>query len=302
MTTPADLIGHVLLGSYRVLSVLGQGAMGTVYEAEHSATGRRVAVKTLRPDIGAVPGGASRRLEREGTAAAALHHPNIIEVEALGALDDGRLFLVMELARGVVLGDVVAAGPLHPRRALVIIRQVLEAVGFAHRLGFIHRDLKPDNIMLVSMGAPGAEFERVKVLDFGLVKLIGAAAAFDAEKLTETGLTFGTPAYIAPEQALGRPVDGRNDLYSLGVTLFEMLTGRRPFVSRDNLGLLKMHVSVVPPTLRETAGELPWCTAQMEHVIVKALEKQPDDRFATAAEMIAAVDRAFLSIQDLPEP
>ena len=284
------MIGTLLDGRYRLDEKLGQGGIGAVYRAEHVRTGRTVAVKVLLPEW-AQAGGMAARFEREARAAGFLKHPNIVEVIALGRVEGGPLYLVMELVTGASVGDAVDDGAFAPPRALSIARQALRGIGFAHQHGFIHRDLKPDNLMLV--GPPGGEV--VKVLDFGLVKLVGLAAAeLGAEKLTATGMVFGTPVYMAPEQALGRGVDHRADLYSLGLILFEMLCGMPPFYSEDSSAVLRMHLGAPRPRLSERgfAGATP----ELESLIAQALAVRADDRFQSAAEMLAAVDAAAASL------
>src|SRR5690606_32963562 len=186
---------------------------------------------------------ATKRFAREANAVRMLDHPNLVAAVDV-FVEDGYLFLVMERVHGRTLSKVIAQeGPLQPRRALVIARQLLDGVGHAHAHGLVHRDLKPDNIMLVDMGG----WERAKIVDFGLVKLIGdAEAAMGGAKLTTTGLVFGTPAYMAPEQALGRAIDGRADLYAVATILFEMLTGRVPFEHADPMMQMRMQVKAPP--------------------------------------------------------
>ncbi len=294
-----DLHGHTVGGRYRLRGLIGQGAAGAVYEAEHVATGDLFAIKVLLPGVGDAAR-LAERFRREAKAASLLDHPNIVEV--LDLVSDGdALYLVMELVRGRPLADLIEAGELTARKSLVIARQVLEALAHAHARGMIHRDIKPENLMLVTLGEPGRAYERVKLLDFGLVKLFGEAAAeVGGEKLTQTGLVFGTPAYMAPEQALGRGVDGRADLYAVGIVLFETLTGRKPFRSPDVLTLLRMQTSAPPPTLASVAPGRPWCTPELEQLVGRALMKRAEARFGSAEEMIAALDAAFLSIDHLP--
>src|SRR5438105_4926793 len=188
--------------------------MGGVWEVEDDA-GNKFALKS--PASGMSPvAETTKRFAREANAVRLLDHPNLVAAIDV-FVESGYLFLVMERVYGVTLGKVLAKGPLAPRRALVLTRQLLDGVGHAHGHGLVHRDLKPDNIMLVDMGG----WESAKIVDFGLVKLIGdAEAAMGGAKLTTTGLVFGTPAYMAPEQALGRGVDGRADLYALATILF----------------------------------------------------------------------------------
>jgi len=277
-------------GPLRFDRLLGRGGIGEVYEATELGTARRVAVKTLLPAFRNV-NEAVRRMEREAKAGGLIDHPNIADVIGFGILSDGTPYLVMELIEGVDLAALLGDGALEPRRALGILRQALEGVGHAHALGILHRDLKPENIM-VARGPDGAEL--VKILDFGIAKLVGLAASeLGSEKLTETGAIFGTPAYMAPEQALGRPAAPGTDLYTLGVILFEMITGRRPFVGTDVNATLRMQISAPVPELVRFA---PWCTAELDDVIRRALQKSPAARFATASEMCAAVLAAERSL------
>jgi serine/threonine-protein kinase len=294
------LLGAELAGRYRIDSVLGRGGMGTVYRAVQLATGRAVAIKTLLPELDESHE-IRRRFEREAHATAFLQHPNLVDVFELGTTDSGSLFLAMELVDGDSVADLVERGPVHPRRTLVIARQALLGLGHAHQHGLVHRDMKPENIMLARAGKPGQEYEQVKLLDFGIVKVLAEAAGiFGWDKLTSTGVTFGTPAYMPPEQALGRSVDGRADLYAMGVIIFEMLTGRTPFVSDDHIAMLRMHVSRPPPAVTDVAGDQPWCTGAMERLVGGALAKQPGDRFADARAMADALERAFVSLDHLP--
>jgi serine/threonine-protein kinase len=291
--------GSVVAGRYRLETLLGAGGVGAVYEATHLPTGRRVAVKTLLPDL---PQAAEivARFRREALATNLLDHPNIVEMLDLGH-EAGHVFMAMELVRGVSLRKALDPGALRVRRSLVIARQILEALVHAHAQGLVHRDLKPENVMLTTAGEPGSEYELVKLLDFGLVKLVGEAALdIGADRLTRTGVVFGTPAYMAPEQALGRVVDGRADLYALGVMLFEMLSGRRPFEAADPMALMRLQVAEPAPELRTVTGAQPWHTPLLEGLVRRSLEKRAEARFAGAAEMLAALDAAFTSLDHLP--
>jgi eukaryotic-like serine/threonine-protein kinase len=284
-------IGHKV-GRYVIRELLGAGGMGAVYEVE--ADGNRYAMKAPLADVA-----DTKRFAREANAMQLLDHPHLVRAVDQ-VVERGRLFLVLELARGPRLGDVLREGALAPRRALVIARQILEGLDHAHAQGVVHRDLKPDNLVLTRAGAAGREYEHVKILDFGLVKLLdAAAAAIGGDQLTRTGITFGTPLYMAPEQALGRPLDGRADLYALGVILFEMLTGHPPFEGRDPAQVLRQHVGTPAPTLQARTPGAAWVTPQLEALIAGALVKKPQDRFPSAAVMRAALDDAFLSVQDV---
>jgi serine/threonine protein kinase len=291
------------IGRYRVIKPLGRGGMAGVYEVEDDA-GRRLALKAPIVDVNA-SGDATRRFAREANALRMLDHPNLITAVDV-FVEAGFLFLVMEKVEGATLGQVLSApapdggrptrAPLAPRRALVLARQILDGAGHAHAQNLVHRDLKPDNILLLDMGG----WERVKIIDFGIVKLIGdAAAAFGAAALTNTGLVVGTPAYMAPEQALGRMVDTRTDLYAIGVILFEMLTGRLPFHDPDPIKLMTLHVKARVPRLDEIVPDAAWVTPQVSALVAGALGKNPADRFGSAPVMMAALDEAFYSIDHL---
>jgi serine/threonine-protein kinase len=291
------------IGRYVVIKSLGRGGMAGVYEVEDDA-GQRFALKAPIVDVnGNVD--VTRRFAREANALRFLDHPNLVAAVDV-FVEAGLLFLVMEKVEGKTLGQAIAMPPpgggrgvraaLDPRRALVTARQILEGVGHAHAQQLVHRDLKPDNILLVDMGG----WERVKIIDFGIVKLLGdAAAAFGAAALTNTGLVVGTPAYMAPEQALGRLVDGRTDLYAIGVILFEMLTGRLPFHDPDPLKLMTLQAKARPPRVDEVTNNAPWATPEVCALIEGALVKDPAHRFPSAAVMTAALDDAFYSIDHL---
>jgi serine/threonine protein kinase len=278
------------LGSYKLLAPLGRGGMGGVWDVE-DRDGARYALKAPASDV--APGvDLAKRLAREANALRMLDHPNLVAAVDV-FVDAGCLCLVMERVTGRTLGSALSGGAFQPRRALVIARQILDGVGHAHARGFVHRDLKPDNVMLIDMGG----WEQAKIVDFGLVKLLGEAeAALGGGKLTRTGSVSGTPAYMAPEQALGRVVDGRTDLYALGVMLFELLTGRLPFEHHDPVELMRMHVKTPAPRLDNIVGRQPWCTPALASLLDSALAKNLDLRFPDAHAMTAALDEAFLSL------
>lgn len=291
------------LGRYRVVRALGRGGMAGVWEVVDD-NDQRFALKAPLVDVGGNTD-VTRRFAREANALRLLEHPNLVAAVDVFA-EAGALFLVMEMVAGRTLGHALTLTaptggksvrvPLEPRRALVIARQLLEGVGHAHARGLVHRDLKPDNILLVDMGG----WERVKIIDFGIVKLLGdAAAAFGAAALTNAGLVVGTPAYMAPEQAMGRGVDARTDVYAIGVLLFEMLAGRLPFHHADPLKLMTMQAKSPAPRIDDVTNSPAWATPQVCALVDGALAKEPDHRFASAAIMTAALDDAFYSIDHL---
>jgi serine/threonine protein kinase len=302
--TAASIEPNTRIGRYSVIRSLGRGGMAGVYEVEDD-TGHRFALKAPIVDV---PGAdVTRRFAREANALRLLDHPNLVAAVDV-FVEAGYLFLVMEMVGGKTLSQALAPGAsasaasrapktaFAPRRALVTARQILEGVGHAHTHGLVHRDLKPDNILLVDMGG----WDRVKIIDFGIVKLLGdAAAAFGASALTNAGLVVGTPAYMAPEQALGRAIDARTDLYAIGVILFEMLTGQLPYQHSDPLKLMSLHAKAPVPRLDRVAGSAPWATPEVCAVVGGALSKDPGHRFPSAHVMIAALEDAFYSIDHL---
>ena len=278
------------LGRYTLVGALGRGGMGGVWEVEDDA-GNHYALKSPASGM-SNNADTMKRFAREANALRMLDHPNLVSAADV-FVEAGFLFLVMEKVIGRTLTAAIEAGPFQPRNALVVARQILEGLGHAHSHGLVHRDLKPDNIMLVDMGG----WERAKVVDFGVVKLVGDAEAnMGGGKLTTTGLVFGTPAYMAPEQALGKAVDARADLYAVATILFEMLTGRVPFDHPDPMQQMRMQVKAPPPRLDMLAKRAAWCTPELAMFVDGGLAKNPEHRFASADAMVAALDLAFLSL------
>jgi len=295
------LIGSLLDGRYRIRGRLGQGGVGAVYEAEHVQIKKTVALKVLHP-IYASTDEFRKRFEREARAASRLSHPACVQVTDFGRVEkveppDERLlgtpYLVMEFVRGTVLVDRLVDGPrVSPTEAVAITRDLLAALKHAHGLGIVHRDLKPANVMLLATGDETAT--RVKLLDFGLAKELLS----DAEApLTQAGMVFGTPGYLSPEQAAGKKVDARCDLYSAGVMLFEMSCNRRLFERKDPLDAVRDHLNTPPPDPRSINPSL---SPALSKVILKALEKQPEQRWPSAeafAQALAEVPEAHGQVQ-----
>lgn len=271
--------GTVLGGRYQLIQKIGAGGMGEVYEAEHAYVRRRVAVKILRHSIAADPD-AVARLQREAHTTSTLGHPNIVDCFDFGYADDGQVYLVMEWLAGENLEQRLLREPVDLESALEIISQTAAALAEAHAHGIVHRDLKPANLFL-TVDRAGALL--VKVVDFGIAKLVDTPA-----NLSGANLLVGTPNYMAPEQALGETVDGRTDVYGLGVILYELVTGAAPFQAESPLIVIHHHTSTiaVPPSMRAPDR----CIApEIDALVMRCLAKRPADRFASMSELIAAV-------------
>jgi tetratricopeptide (TPR) repeat protein len=280
----SSIVGELVDGRYKVVELIGEGGMGRVYRAEQLRLCRDVAVKVLHREYSAVPE-VGQRFEREALALARLDHPNCVAVQDFGRLADGSLFLVMSYLRGVLLHAALHDRPFTLARALHVARHLLSGLAHAHKAGIVHRDVKPENVMLVQHEGD-ADF--AKLFDFGIVKLVQEDAP-PAENLTRLGQRFGTPAYMSPEQALGRAVDARSDLYSATIVLYEMLTGRALFTAADDEGLMVMHAAKAPSSLAEGAPERRFPEV-LEALVRRGLAKRPEDRYGSAEEYLAALD------------
>ena len=266
------------IGRYRIEALLGTGAMGEVYRAHDPAIDRLVAIKVVRPELVAGSGGEQllERFRREARAAGRRFHPNIVAIWDFGD-DNGTPFLVMELVEGQSLDQLIkSSGTLPPVRSVSIITQMLSALGFAHTNGIVHRDIKPSNVMVL----PG---DQVKVADFGIARL-------EASEFTIVGDLLGTPAYMAPEQLSGGPIDHRTDLFATGVILFEMLTGVKPFRGKSITEIISFMEKRGPEDIRALNPAVP---EAMKRVIAKSVAFDPAERYADAAAFSKAVADAM---------
>jgi serine/threonine-protein kinase len=289
--------GTIVSDRYRIVEQLGEGGMGAVFRAEHVHMKKMVALKVLLSDLAKHPEVVAR-FEREAIAAGSIEHPNVVTATDFGRLPDGAFFLVMEYVAGRSLRAELAKGPLDPLRALRVARGILGAIEAAHAKNIVHRDLKPENVMLVQRdGDP----DFVKVLDFGIAKLdtFAASATEDKPGLTRTGAVMGTPEYMAPEQALGQAVDGRSDLYSLGVILHELVTGKPPFHGAAIVVMRQQVLEAPPPLPPAVLDAMPGLGPLLE----KLLQKEPQNRHANARELreaFSTLDGAPVSSPRLP--
>jgi serine/threonine-protein kinase len=272
-----ELIGTVLGGKYRILRRIGSGGIGAVYAAEHVALGHRVAIKLLR-GAAAVDASETARLRREAQLQVSIEHPNVVRTLDLDQTPDGSIYVVMELLRGVSLAERLREGPVSPSQAVPMFISVCRALDAAHRLGVVHRDLKPGNVFLCD----DATF---KVLDFGMSKFA------QAESLTQEGYTLGTPEYMSPEQCIGAPVDPRSDIYALGVLMYEALTGDIPIQSRNRRDLLELHQREVPQPMRVRRPDLE-LSPMLDSIVLSCLAKRAAQRPQTAKDL----ERMLMSI------
>lgn len=279
-----QLVEQTIAGNFRITEIIGSGAMGTIYKAEQISLGKTVVLKLLHRHLLGDPT-LSKRFHREAKAASLLDQVNCIQVLDFGQTDDGQLYIAMEHIDGMDLAELLYEQfPLGPWRVVHILRQVCLALDEAHANGVLHRDLKPENIMV---------FDRrnakdvTKVLDFGIAKLQDSAPSSDTFK-TIAGVVCGTPEYMSPEQARGEKLDGRSDLYSLGILLYQMLTNELPFEADSALGVVTKHLGEIPKPPREL---VPGVSPQLEGLCLKLLEKKRESRPQSALDVVAELDR-----------
>lgn len=287
MRAKDPFIGRTILGGqFEVIERIGTGGMGSVYKASQPAMNRMVAIKILHPKL-AGRKDLTSRFRREARAMSQLTHPNTVKVFMYGELEeDGSLYIVMELLEGRNLNQTVRKeGPMPPERAIPILIQVCGALQEAHDLGIVHRDLKPENIFLCRQGGL-SDFP--KVLDFGLAKVTERQMQPGSVILTQEGMVFGTPEFMSPEQAQGRTLDARSDIYSLAVILYEVLTGKLPFSARTPMEYIQKHVSEPIIALNDRVPDKKFPKG-LEDALARALAKKPEDRYQTALEFAEAL-------------
>lgn len=284
------MIGQVIDKRYRLTSKLGEGGMGEVYAADHLRIARSVAIKLLRAEV-LTNEEAVKRFEQEAMTASSIGHQNIIRIEDSGKLEDGRIYLAMELLAGMAFNDLIDQGPMAPERLLHILIQTCHGLAAAHDKGIVHRDMKPENIY-ITHAEDGSDLP--KLLDFGIAKV---SQAEGENHLTRTGTIFGTPFYMAPEQALGQGVDHRVDVYAMGVIMYEVFCGEVPFGGESFMGILTQHITSEPAPPSVTAAKnkliLP---PGIEDVILRAMKKEPGDRYQSMNELVEVLIPLYRSM------
>ncbi len=283
------LMGQLVAGRYRVMERLGEGGMGHVYAAMHEAIEKRIALKVLKPEY-SVKQDIVTRFQQEAISASRIKHPNVLEVFDFGKLDNGCAFLAMEFLSGNDLADELGRlGYINTRRALRISLQICRALAAAHKAHVVHRDMKPDNVFL-QRTEDGEEI--VKIVDFGIAQLRNpedeAKSQPTRRRLTKTGMIFGTPEYMAPEQAAGKKADQRVDVYATGIILFEMFTGAVPFTGDSFMAVLAAHLNDPVPSMLQYRPDLE-ISEELHAVVTRALAKDPGDRFPSMADLAFAI-------------
>jgi serine/threonine-protein kinase len=291
----ADLIGQVIADRYNIVKKLGEGGMGAVYLGEHVKMGRKSAIKVMAPSMANDPDAISR-FNREAANASRISHANVCQIYDFGETPEGIIYLAMEFIEGQALTDLIEKeGALEPRRAAHILKQAADGLAAAHDLGMVHRDIKPDNIMIVQ-GRDGTDI--VKVVDFGIAKAVQGDDT--SQKVTKTGLVVGTPEYMSPEQLAGDKLDGRSDLYSLALVLYRMLTGVLPFQAETSQEMMIKRLTDDPMTLVDARPDIAY-PPKMQLVLDKALQRTAADRYGDARDFGNETMDAVAGLAAVPE-
>ncbi len=280
---PDALQGRVILKQYRVNSRLARGGMSSVYLVRNVESGELLAAKVLRSDL-VLEFRIRERFLNESRAIQRIDHPAVVRVKAAGELDDDRLCLIMEYVHGSSLRKVLKKGAISPANAVAIIGSVSEGLAAAHEQCIIHRDLKPENVLVPQKSSSGV---LAKLVDFGIARII------DAPRITTTQHVMGTPQYIAPEQAMGKTVDHRADIYAIGVMMYEMLTGDLPFSGNDPETLLRHHISTPPPPIIEHESDK-GIPEDLKYLVMRCLAKSPANRPANMDEVLSLLAQAHV--------
>lgn len=283
----SEFVGRTIKDKYKILSLIAKGGASNVFRCERLLVGDQVALKMMFPDFVSDPE-KMKRFHLEVSTTASIKHPSVITVYDFDYTEDGLPFIVTELLRGMTLyGEMKRKGRLSVKRAVRIIGPVCSAVNVAHARGIVHRDLKPANIVLHLMDDNS---EVVKLIDFGIAKTHTAELDPSKAVLTEPGLVFGTPAYMSPEHCMGEPLDARSDIYSLGVLLFEMMTGTLPFQAENPTRMMLKQIKEPAPSMRLTCPDIP---PEIDSIVLRALSKDPANRFSSAVDLADTLKNAL---------